>query len=234
MKKIILIQARLSSSRFPRKMLHGILGIPLVEYVFKRCKESKVANDVAVITSVEKSDDALYDFCKEKRIPVFRGPLDDVLRRYIMAAKYYNSSIICRVCGDSPFVDYMAIDKQFIEFEKKSSLEYTITTNCLNGFISEAFTLNLIKKIYNADLTKDEKEHVTKYIRDNKKSFEIKELNLNLRPKKLDSFTLTVDYPEDIEIAEKIVSKFDCINFTSEEIIQELNNMKDENELQNT
>jgi len=227
MNKAVLIQARLSSSRFPKKMLEKFNGITVIEYVFNRCKKSKLADTVVVITSVEQSDDELYAFCKDKNIPVFRGPLDDVLSRFTMAAEYYQCDIICRVCGDSPFVDYIAIDKQFEEFRKQPSLEYSITTNCLNGFISEAFTLNLIKKIYNADLTADDKEHVTKYIRNHIQDFDTKELNLNLKPTGLNSFNLTVDYPEDIILVEKIASKFDYASFTSQDIIEQLTKMKD-------
>jgi len=216
--RTILIQSRLSSSRFPQKMLKDIKDFKLVEFVYNRCKISKKADLVAVITSKEKSDDALAKFCENKKIPLFRGSLDDVLDRYIKAAQFFKSDIICRVCGDSPFVDVKAIDEMFGFFEDKT-IEYARTTNALNGFLSEIFRLDLLKKIYNYPLTKDDKEHVTKYIIDNIDKFHTKELNIHKRPKSLEHFSLTIDYKKDLEIAKKIAKKLDGFEFSSDEII---------------
>ena len=85
MNNAILIQARLSSSRFPKKMLENIGGITLMEYVYKRCKNSMRADRVIVITSNNKTDDELYRLCLDKNILVFRGDLENVLKRYIDA-----------------------------------------------------------------------------------------------------------------------------------------------------
>lgn len=165
MKKAILIQARLSSSRFPKKMLNLISGIPLVEYVFKRCSISSKADIVSVITSDDKSDDELFDYCVSRKIQVYRGTLYNVLNRYIKAAEFYNSDIICRVSGDSPFVDVELIDRMFqiIENEK---LDYLAPdkSKCIAGLDSEVITLNALKKSINISLSDYELEHVTVYI----------------------------------------------------------------------
>lgn len=231
MKKIILIQARLSSSRFPKKMLSQLKKMTLVEYVYSRCKESRKADSVVIITSNEKSDDELYDLCIKRDISVFRGSLDNVLKRYMDAGIKYNADIICRVCGDSPFVDVKAIDKMFMEMSNKTELEYITTKNSINGFLSEAFTLDLMKQVYNNDLSNDDLEHVTKYVRDNILNYKTSVLDLDLKPKELEDITLTIDYPSDIQIARKIVSKLKDFSFSSDDIIKILNDKKSINEL---
>ena len=225
-KKSILIQARLSSSRFPRKMLEKIGNITLLEYVYNRCKLSKESNDVIVITSDEQTDDELYKLCGEKNIPVFRGSLDNVLKRYIDASHKYDLDVVCRVCGDSPFVDVEAIDKMFSEFKNDDSLEYMSTANSLNGFMSEVVTLELLEKIYTKNLTNEDMEHVTKFICDNLNKFNTKKLDLNLRPKELESFALTVDYPKDILIAQSISKKLNNIAFTSNDVVDILKKLE--------
>jgi len=225
-KKAILIQARLSSSRFPKKMLKYINTTTLVEYVYNRCKESKEVSDVIIITSDEKSDDELYNLCVRKNMKVFRGDLNNVLKRYIDASNYFDVDIICRVCGDSPFVDIQAIDKMFCSIEY-NNIDYISTSNSLNGFMSEVFSSNLLNKIYNVDLSAEDKEHVTKYIRDNNTKYKTKQINLDLRPKELESFTLTVDYPSDILIAQKIAKNLKDFDFTSDEIINFLKNIEE-------
>lgn len=226
MKKCILIQSRLSSTRFPKKMLSQLGDYKLVEYVYNRCKESKVADEVMVITSSQESDNELYEYCLLKDIAVFRGDLDNVFKRYLDAAQVNNIDVICRVCGDSPFVDVDAIDKMFIELSN-NKLEYIAPINVLNGFMSEVFTLDLLQKVYNFELTKEDKEHVTKYVRDNKNRFKTKELNLNLRDKNLEKYTLTVDYPNELEIAQNIASNLKDFSFKSKDVINILKKIKE-------
>lgn len=207
-------------------MLADLDNHKLIEYVYKRCKYSKIADEVIIITSIEKSDDELYNFCVKHGIPVFRGDLNNVLKRYLDASLNNQADIVCRVCGDSPFVDIEAIDKMFTDIEAKK-LEYIMATNCLNGFMSEVFTLDLLQKVYNSDLKDDDKEHVTKYVRDNMNSFQTSVLDLNLRNSELQHYTLTIDYASDMKIAEKIVAELDGFDFSSNDIIQILKNMKE-------
>lgn len=218
MKKAILIQSRLSSSRFPKKMVAKISDLTLVEYVYNRCKSSQKADIVAIITSSESSDDELYDLCIKKEIPVFRGSLNNVLERYVNAGEHYKSDLICRVSGDSPFVDIESIDKMFTIMESEA-LDYMIVENCLNGFISEVINLNTLKSISNITNDKEDLEHVTRYIRNNLVKFNTKLIDSNLKPKELDYITLTVDYREDLELVKKIIKNLEDFNFTSNDII---------------
>ena len=78
MYKVIMIQARMSSLRFPGKMLMELSGATLIEYVYNRCACSKLADSVVVITSNNNSDNVLYDKCIGKNIPVYRGSLNNV------------------------------------------------------------------------------------------------------------------------------------------------------------
>ena len=89
MKKAILIQARMSSNRFPEKMMAEIGGKPLVHHMYDRCNESLYADTVSIITSRDKSDDKLFKYCINKKIPVYRGSLNNVLKRYIDALEFF-------------------------------------------------------------------------------------------------------------------------------------------------
>ena len=231
MKKAILIQARLSSSRFPKKMLEKLETISLVEFVYKRCEESNIADEVIVVTSSETSDDELYRLCTQKNMKVFRGDLNNVLKRYIDTSNHYEIDVVCRVCGDSPFVDISAIDKMFHDIEMNPSLDYLSTTNSLNGFMSEVFSSNLLKKVYNNVLSKEDKEHVTKYIRDNIEAYNTSVLDLDLRPQELEDITLTIDYVDDLKIAKNIAFELKDFTFSSEDIIKILKYKKSINEL---
>ena len=222
MKKGILIQARLSSSRFPGKMLKNLGEIPLVHYVFNRCKVSSRADLVAVITSTENSDDPLYEYCRNYDIPVFRGDLENVLNRYIQAANHFEVDLICRVCGDSPFVDIVYIDKilQGMVVDKR---EYMSVMGSFNGFISEAVSLKTLLNVQKLTNSYSDLEHVTKYIRKNINMFNHKILDMQLMPEKLHNITLTIDYEKDLELANLIIKNgLKGFNFTSQEVIKNL------------
>lgn len=224
MKKAILIQARLSSSRFPGKMLSYIKGEHLIDFVFKRCSESTRADSVAVITSGDKSDNALYEHCLSQGFPVFRGSLDNVLDRYITAAKFFNADFICRVCGDSPFVDYNLIDKMFVILERDNFDFVSLSPrDCIPGFISEVVTLKALEKAYVNHRSEQELEHVTLFIRENPNIFKINYLSSGLVTRSRLNLKLTVDYPEDLYICNKIAD-FLGNNFSSEDVLRVLDN----------
>lgn len=217
-KKGILIQARLSSSRFPGKMLKSLGEVPLVQYVFNRCEISSQADLVGVITSFEKSDDLLYDYCKKAGIPVFRGSLDNVLDRYIQAAKYFECDIVCRVCGDSPFVDIFCIDKLFRAI--RDSEDYLSVEGRLKGFIFEVVTLKALLKVQCLTNSVDDLEHVTKYIRNNLEIFNYRTFDMKSMDRKLQDITLTIDYKKDLELANSIIAKgLRGYNFMSKDVI---------------
>lgn len=223
MTSAILIQARMSSSRFPNKMMAKVGRVTLLEFVYNRCKKSKIADKVVVLTSVQQSDDVIAELCFDKKIPLFRGDLDDVLKRYICAADYNNAETICRVCGDSPFVDISAVDEMLSMFsESKCEYDYVSVVSCINGFVSEVFTRSVLKEIYTQNLSESEKEHVTSYIVNNKENFNTNLIGLDLKPKGLDGYTLTVDYPNDIALVNSVVDKLIDDEFTSADVIDAL------------
>ncbi|MGA1823500.1 MAG: cytidylyltransferase domain-containing protein [bacterium] len=213
------MQARLSSTRFPGKMLCLLGTIPLVEYVYRRCCHAEV-DSVAVITSKETSDDPLYRFCMEHDIPVFRGELYDVLDRYIQAARQFNSDVICRVCGDSPFVDIDCINKMFYECAHEPSREYMTITNCLHGFRSEIIHIKTLEHVWACTDSRDDREHVTRYIVNNLNQFNFKIIDSQLMPEGLERITLTIDYPQDLMVANRIIRNgLDGFGFTSCDVI---------------
>jgi len=213
-------------------MLENILDVRLVEYVYNRCKKSSIADDVAIITSMDLTDNELYEFCLKKNINVFRGSLDNVLDRYIQAGDYYCATYVCRVCGDSPFVDVDAIDQMFLSIQKNHFIDYISTKHSLNGFMSEVFTLKILKKIMlNEFLTEQDKEHVTKYIRDNIENFNVEYYNLNLNSFDLEDISITVDYKSDLEFINKIAQNLIGYSYTSREVINSIRSIKNDYKL---
>ncbi|HEX4117447.1 MAG TPA: NTP transferase domain-containing protein [Rhizomicrobium sp.] len=107
---VAVIQARMGSTRLPGKVLKPIAGQPLLWHIVHRLKASKLIEDIAIATTTNPLDEAIVEFGAANGITVVRGPEDDVLARFAMAAEQLDADVIVRVSSDAPFVDAGFID----------------------------------------------------------------------------------------------------------------------------
>jgi spore coat polysaccharide biosynthesis protein SpsF len=110
MNKIAVIQARMSSSRLPGKVLMDIAGRPMLEHVLIRTMKARSVDDIVVATTTDPSDDVLEQFCHNKGIPCYRGSLPDVLDRMYRTAAQIHADVVIRLTADCPLIDAALID----------------------------------------------------------------------------------------------------------------------------
>ena len=117
---MLLIQARLGSTRLPGKVLKEILpGRTLLDCFIERLKLSKSATEIMVATTTLSSDDGIAEFCDKRKIKCYRGSEDDVLKRFVEASSQSDCDVIVRLCADSPLHDAEIIDHCVNIFLKK-------------------------------------------------------------------------------------------------------------------
>ena len=210
MKTTIIIQARMSSSRFPGKILKKIENISIIELIIKRLKKAKLVNDILVATSGNKENKPLIKFLKKKKIKFFCGSENDVLSRFYLAAKNNKSKIIVRITGDCPLADPNIVDEFVTEF-KKNNYDYLSNTNPWtypDGLDVEVFSFNLLKEAH----IKAKKKHringgvLISYLRDNK-NYKIKNKKLNIKGN-FSKIRLTVDEKDDLQLVKKLFEHF--------------------------
>jgi spore coat polysaccharide biosynthesis protein SpsF len=109
-KTLAIIQARMSSSRLPGKVLMDICGKPLLQHMLERVSGAKTLDGVLLATTTDPSDDILADFCTRQALPCFRGSLPDVLDRFYRAAREYHADVIVRLTADCPLIDPRLLD----------------------------------------------------------------------------------------------------------------------------
>jgi spore coat polysaccharide biosynthesis protein SpsF len=118
--KIAIIQARMSSSRLPGKVLEDISGRPMLQHVIERSMRARLVDGIVVATTLDPADDRLAEFCHIQGIPCFRGSMPDVLDRYYQAACQYHADVIIRLTADCPLIDPDVLDltvKAFLGLE---------------------------------------------------------------------------------------------------------------------
>ena len=120
MKTLAILQARMTSTRLPGKVMMKVNGSPMIHWQSKRVLEAKKIDHLIIATSVDESDDSLVDFLNNQGFSVYRGSLDDVFSRYLEISNIYQPASIVRLTGDCPLVMPELIDEMLEEFDKSN------------------------------------------------------------------------------------------------------------------
>lgn len=196
----------MGSKRLPEKILKKLDDKTVLEYVIEQTKNSKKIEKIIVATTNLKEDDAVVNFCKERKIEYFRGSVDDVLDRYYQCAKENSFDPIVRITSDNPCVDPEVIDLAIETFEKK---DFDMVTTCNKrsypyGISVEVFSFNVLKKSWQNSTLPSEREHVVLYMQNKKNNFRIFDL---INPEDLTYINCTVDNEADFHLVQTVVSE---------------------------
>ena len=214
-----IIQARVSSSRMPGKVLEKIKEKNLLEIIFLRLKKSKKIKDIRFAIPKNTSEKKLKSFLEKNKIPFFEGSEKDVLDRYYQCAKKYKYDHIIRITGDCPLVDSSIIDEMYTIFKKKN-LDFISNHSpptFPDGLDVSIFTFDALKKAWKSSKSKYDREHVVPYILQNK-NFKQENFKSKLD---LSRERWTVDEPEDLIVIKNIFKRFKKkYNFSWKEVLK--------------
>jgi len=222
----IIIQARMTSTRLPGKVLLPLCGKTVLEVVIDRLDKYK--KNIIIATTDDGTEAPIVEICKRENIKYYQGSTNNVLERYYLGAKKFNAQekdTIVRITSDCPLIDVDLLDNCLKMY---NSQKYDYVSNRLNrtipiGLDVEVFSFKLLEHM-NKNAKEDfEKEHVTTYIYisniDNYHLGSCEELDNNSK------FRLTLDEFEDYKAIKEIYRKFDNkINFNYDELIRLLKN----------
>jgi len=198
-KTICIIQARLTSSRLPNKVLLplGNGNKTILEHVYERLLLSNKIDKIVFAIPDTNVNDLLFEFLQKREIPVFRGDENNVLLRYYECAKQYSPQIIVRATCDNPLVDWQSTDKAIrLLIDKK--YDYVGMKGFPLGTATEIFTWEALYTAYNQVSDCFWKEHVTPFFYKNPNIFNLG--NLYNTSNQTDMYRLTVDTEEDYEL----------------------------------
>jgi len=173
MNVVAIIQARMSSTRLPGKVLMDLAGQSVLWHVIHRLQFSNLISKIVIATSSHVSDDDIENWCAEHKQECYRGSLNDLLDRYFCAATFYKANAIVRITADCPLIDPMIVDEVIEGFMSGSFDLYGLAGEFPDGLDCSVFSFNAIKLAWErADLT-SEREHVGPYIEKNHDLFKI-------------------------------------------------------------
>ena len=194
-KTLCIVQARLTSSRLPNKVLMqlGDSNLSILEHIYNRLNQSKHIDKVVFAIPDTAMNDSLAVFLDEKVISYTRGSEDNVLERFYNCAKQYNPSVVVRATCDNPFVDWQLCDTLI---EGLGDSDYVGCKDTPLGTSLEVFTMASLEKAHSNAITGPEREHVTPYIIQKMRSAIIAYNGL--------SYRLTVDEERDFYVVDML------------------------------
>ncbi|MBI5683049.1 MAG: aminotransferase class III-fold pyridoxal phosphate-dependent enzyme [Deltaproteobacteria bacterium] len=200
---LAILQARVSSTRLPGKVLKNIINKPMLLRQIERVRRAKLIDKIIVATSLDLTDNPIEMLCKENDIAYYRGSLDDVLDRFLNAAKPYNPDHIVRLTGDCPLADPVLID-EVISYHLNGGYDYssnTLEPTFPDGLDTEVFRYKCLEQAWKESVLPSQREHVTPFIYQQPNRFKIGNFKNTVD---LSGLRWTVDEQEDFNLINKI------------------------------
>lgn len=162
---LAILQARMSSTRLPGKVLMPLAGAPMMVRQIERVCRSRRIDRLVVATSFNPGDDVIEKTARKEGIAVHRGPLDDVLARFTGALEAHGpADHVVRLTADCPLADWTVIDET-IETHLETGADYTSNTpphrTFPKGLDIEVMKAETLRRAAAEATTPEEHEHVT-------------------------------------------------------------------------
>jgi len=215
-----IIQARMGSSRLPKKVMKKIDNdLTVLDYVIEQLKSSKNIEKIIVATTILKEDNIISNYLCSHKYEVFRGSSDDVLDRFYQCAKKFSINTIVRITADNPLIDPKIIDIAIDEYKNN---KYDLVTNTLKrtfpfGTEVEVFSFKSLEKAWKNAKRPYEREHVTPFIRDPQNKFILSNIE---HQENLSHLRYTVDRISDLKLVKEIIKNISTRPIVIQDIIK--------------
>ena len=225
MKKVAIIQARLSSSRLPGKVLSPVDGQPMLARVISRVRQAQLIDEIMVATTSDSSDEPIVQFCQDQGVACFRGDLYDVLDRYYRAALAIEADVVVRITADCPMIAPEEIDRVVRAFLDSGAdfaanrLPPPFERTTPIGMDCEVCSFQALQQAWQQADQPYQREHVMPYLYDTPGRFKVKIADMD---PSLGHLRFTVDTPEDLQVANEVYATFGGRDdFSLEELLKE-------------
>lgn len=206
MKIVGIVQARMGSTRLPNKVMASVVGTPMIELLLSRLSLSQEISEIVVATSRGEANKLLIEYVKGLGYECFQGSENDVLDRFVMAARACEADVVVRITGDCPLIDASLVDQAIRQF-KKARVDYysnTMPPTYPDGLDIEVFAFSALEKAWQQTKNCFEREHVTPYLREDKQ-FKCASMQYT---EDLSALRWTVDEADDLDVIETVFKYF--------------------------
>lgn len=200
----IIIQARMTSTRLPGKILKSVFGKALLEFQIERLRQISSHPEIWIATTTNREDDVTVSLAEKLEVPVFRGSESDVLGRYYGCALVAKAQSIVRVTADCPLIDPDIIESivQLFIQNPSSYVQNVVDRTFPRGLDTEIFSFDALEDAYKNATQVSDREHVTPYIRRKYPAVTYRSASKNFS-----NHRWTVDTPADFDLIRRILEE---------------------------
>jgi spore coat polysaccharide biosynthesis protein SpsF (cytidylyltransferase family) len=203
---VVVIQARLGSTRLPGKTLADIAGRPLLAHVVERAAAIPGIADVVLATTANPADDELEAFARAGSLRWVRGSEQDVLDRFCLAAREAQAEVVVRVTADCPLLDPAVSGRVLAEYvARRPGVDYVSNVHpptYPDGLDTEVFSVEALEVAAREAHRPSEREHVTPYLWGHPERFRLSNVEYD---QNLSEHRWTVDTPADLEFVREVL-----------------------------
>jgi spore coat polysaccharide biosynthesis protein SpsF len=207
MKTVVIVQARMGSSRLPGKVLLPLCGQTVLAHVIERCRRMRGVDEVMIATTQEARDAAIEAEALLLGVRCWRGSEDDVVSRYYEAARSCQADVVVRVTSDCPLLDpevSSEVLERFIADKEARYVSNTLERSYPRGLDTEVFEFSALQEAYEEATENLEREHVTPFLYRNPERFHVRSIT---HPRDFSTYRWTLDTPEDWELIQAIYAE---------------------------
>lgn len=220
MKILLIVQARMTSTRLPGKVLLPLAGEPMLTRLIERLRRVQRADGIVIATTTNATDDPIAALCDKLGVPCHRGSEHDVLSRYADAARLHGADAVVRITSDCPLIHPVLIDQILAVYEEGDSdyVSNMLPPTWPYGMAVEVFSAAALQQAHAEATQAAEREHVTPFIYWHPERYRLRNVE---SPVNLSHHRWTVDTPEDYELVRRLFETLHPINpeFTQADIL---------------
>jgi spore coat polysaccharide biosynthesis protein SpsF len=172
MKRVIIVQARMTSTRLPGKVLKDLSGRPMLAQQLRRLRRCRAVNEIVIATTENASDDPVIALAQKEQVPIFRGSENDVLSRFVGAARRFQADVVVRITADCPLIDPEVVDAVVTDLtDHRGACDYASNVQertYPRGLDVEAFFRDTLERMDRLADTPLYREHVTAVLREDR------------------------------------------------------------------
>lgn len=217
---IIIVQARMTSTRLPGKVLLPLAGEPMLARLVQRLHRVQRANGIVIATTTNATDEPIAALCAQLGVPCHRGSEHDVLSRYADAAREHGADVVVRITADCPLIDPALIDQVIAVYQEGGS-------DCVSNMLPPTWPYGMAVEVFSASALAQaraqatqpaEREHVTPFIYGHPERYRLRNVT---SPVDLSHHRWTVDTPEDYELVRRLFETLHPVHpeFTQAQIL---------------
>ncbi len=214
MKIVAIVEARMTSSRLPGKVLLEVLEVPMLGRLIDRLKRVSLIHEIVIATTTNSEDDKICNLASAYGVHYYRGSEYDVMSRVLEAGLEVGADVIVEITGDCPIIDTEII-KDVIQHFLNGSYDYVSNSNIRSypdGMDVQVFSMKALTDSFNSTTDELHREHVTLHIRQNPEKYRLLDISAET-DFYFPELGLTLDTIEDFRLIEKIINYLEPQDF---------------------